>query len=170
MTATQVAPDSPTTSRPSLTGFDRHRRTLIARGEEGWVAELGRYLTDLPQYATSDMDVVKYWEENHRIYPTLGRIALDFLPCQASSVPCERLFSASKQVATDRRARLGAQKFEELQLMKFAWRQGIIDIAAWNSSEVEQVVVEEYKDLFVADVEQAERDVSSDEEVSQYYD
>ena len=52
-------------------------------------------------------------------YPTLVRIALDVLPCRASSVPCERLFSASKRTAVDRRASLGA---EELQVMKFAWR------------------------------------------------
>jgi hypothetical protein len=153
---------APTPSMSSLTGFDQHRQTLVARGEEGWVAELGRYLCDLPQDATPDMDVVEYWQDNHRIYPTLGRMALDFLPCQASSVACERLFSASKQVATDRRARLGAQRFEELQLMKFAWRHAVVDIAAWNSDEVEQVDVEEYKDLLVADVDQATLDLDSD--------
>jgi hypothetical protein len=175
-TMMQVAPNSLTTpsqtSRFSVTGFNRHRRTLVAHGEEGWVAELGHYLADLPRDATPDMDIVEHWEENHRIYPTLGWIALDFLPCQASSIPCEQLFSASKQVATDRCARLGAQRFEELQLMKFAWRQGIVDTAAWNSSEnceIEQVDVEEYKDLFVADVEQAGHDLNSNEEVLQYY-
>jgi hypothetical protein len=157
-TTTQLEPDSPTVSRPSLTGFDRHHRTLVASGEEGWVAELGHYLGDLPRDVTPDTDIVEYWQDNHRIYPTLGRMALDFLPCQASSVPCERLFSASKQVASDQRARLGAQKFEEIQLMKFAWRQDVVDIAAWNSSEVEQVDVEEYKDLLAADIEQAGQD------------
>ena len=50
------------------------------------------------------------------------RIALDVLPCQASSVPCERLFSASKRTAVNRRASLGAKRFEELQVMKFAWQ------------------------------------------------
>lgn len=95
-------------------------------------------------------------------------MALDFLPCQASSVPCERLFSASKQVATDRRARLGAKRFEELQLMKFAWRHSVVDVAAWNSSEVEEVDVEEYKDLFIADVEQAGHGLSADEVVTEY--
>lgn len=147
---TTTEPPPITISRSSLTGFDQHRRTLVARGEEGWVAELGRYLCDLPQDATPDMDVVEYWQDNHRIYPTLGRIALDFLPCQASSVPCKRLFSASKQVATDRHARLGSQHFKELQLMKFAWRHNVIDIAAWNSDVVEQVE-EEYKDFLVSD-------------------
>jgi len=35
---------------------------LLARGEEGWVAELGRYLSDLPQDVSPEMDVVKYWQ------------------------------------------------------------------------------------------------------------
>jgi hypothetical protein len=48
--------------RSSLTGFDEHRKLLLGRGEEGWVEELGRYLGDLPQDATPDMDVVKYWQ------------------------------------------------------------------------------------------------------------
>jgi hypothetical protein len=95
-----------------------------------------------------------HFQDNHPIYPTLGQIALDILPCQVSSVPCEWLFSASKQVATDQRARLGGQHFEELQLMKFAWRHNIVNVAAWNSSEVEQVDLEEYKDFFIADGEQ----------------
>jgi hypothetical protein len=159
-------------SRSSLTGFDQHRRTLVAHSEEGWVAELGRYLCDLPQDAMPDMDVVEYWQDNHRLYPTLGRMALDFLPCQASSVPCERLFSASKQAATDRHTRLGAQCFEELQLMKFAWCHSVIDIAAWNSEVVEVVDVKEYRDLLVADVEQAGHKlsggVSADELVVDY--
>ena len=164
MTPTVTPP--PMTSRSSLTGFDQHRRSLVARGEEGWVAELGRYLCDLPQDATPDMDIVEYWQDNHRIFPTLGRMALDFLPCQASSVACERLFSASKQVATDRRARLGAKRFEELQLMKFAWRHaGVVDIAAWNSDQVEQVDVEEYKDLHLAD---AGHELDGDEIVLDY--
>ena len=55
------------------------------------------------------------------------------------------------------------QRFEELQLMKFTWCQGIVDTATWNSSEIKQVDVEEYKDLFVADVEWAGHNLSSDE-------
>jgi len=148
-------------SRSSLTSFDQHRQKLVACNKEGWVAELGRYLGDLPHDTTPDMDIVKYWQDNSQVYPTLGRMALDFLPCQASSVPCKRLFSASKQVATDQCARLGAQHFEELQLMKFAWRQNVVDIAAWNSAQVEQVDLEEYKDLFIADVEQDGQDLDT---------
>ena len=40
-------------------------------------------------------------------FPTLARITLDVLPAQASSVPCEQLFSGTKQIATNRCAFLG---------------------------------------------------------------
>ncbi|RDB24635.1 hypothetical protein Hypma_008183 [Hypsizygus marmoreus] len=58
---------------------------------------------------------------------------------QASSVPCERLFSASKQMAIEQHTCLGSKIFEQLQIMKFAWRGGITDLAAWNLSQVEEI-------------------------------
>jgi hypothetical protein len=42
--------------------------------------------------------------------------------------------------------------------MKFAWCHNVIDVAAWNSNEIEQVDVVEYKDLLIAKVEQAGHD------------
>jgi hypothetical protein len=35
--------------------------------------------------------------------------------------------------------------------MKFAWRNTIPDLAAWNSSEVEEINIGEYEDLLGAD-------------------
>jgi hAT family C-terminal dimerisation region len=98
------------------------------------------------------------------LYPTLRRIALDYLACQASSVPCEHLFSAGGEVATKRRARLGAVRFEELQMMKFAWRNNIGDLAAWNSSQVEEIEDEatQYEDMLVADQDLDEWDKLAD--------
>jgi hypothetical protein len=91
-------------------------------------------------------------QNNYKHYPTLGRIALDILPIPASSVPCERLFSAAKEVADDRRARLGPMKFEELQVMKFAWRNNIPDLATWNSAFVEEVdQLDEFRGLLDCD-------------------
>jgi hypothetical protein len=78
-------------------------------------------------------------------------IALDVLPCQASSVPCECLFSASKQAADDHWASLGAKCFEELQVMKFAWRRDFTDVTAWNSSQLEKVDLDEYHEMLVAE-------------------
>ena len=65
---------------------------------------------------------------NQHLYPTLARIALDVLPSQASSVPCERLFSNGKLIATDHRARLGSDRFEELQIVKSAWKDVVVDL------------------------------------------
>jgi hypothetical protein len=89
-------------------------------------------------------------QDNAQLYPTLACIALDVLPFQASSVPCERLFSASKLTADTRRASLGAKRFEELQIMKFAWRN-IVDLAAWNSGQIEEVDLDEYSEMLEAD-------------------
>jgi hAT family C-terminal dimerisation region len=69
----------------------------------------------------SNDSLVMYMQNHCHVYPTLACIALDVLACQALSLPCEWLFSASKQVADDWCAHLGAKRFEELQLMKFAW-------------------------------------------------
>jgi hypothetical protein len=76
---------------------------------------------------------------------------LDILPIPASSVPCERLFSAAKEIADDRRARLGPKKFEELQITKFGWRNNVSDLAAWNSGLTEEVNVEGFIELLDED-------------------
>jgi hAT family C-terminal dimerisation region len=49
---------------------------------------------------------------------------MDILPIQASSVPCERVFSSSKQTITARRSQLSPQLVEALQLIKFDTKQG----------------------------------------------
>jgi len=85
------------------------------------------------------------------IYPTLGHIALDVLPAQASSVPCERLFSGTKQIAEDRQSRLGPIVFEELAIMNSAWGPELYDMAAWNASQVEEVM--DFEELLTEDVD-----------------
>jgi hypothetical protein len=76
------------------------------------------------------------------------------LACQASSVPCERLFSGTKQTATDRRALLGNQRFEELTVMKFAWKMNLWDLAAWNSVQIEDIQMMEFEEMLVDDDEE----------------
>jgi hypothetical protein len=53
--------------------------------------------------------------------------------------------------------------------MKFAWRNNIGDLAAWNSAQVEEVVdheMKEFQDLLAADGEHEEWDQTADEFVS----
>lgn len=44
---------------------------------------------------------------------------MDYLPIQASSVPCERIFSSSAETDTKRRNRISPPLMEALQMQKF---------------------------------------------------
>jgi len=69
-------------------------------------------------------------------------------------VPCERLFSSGKLIATDKRSRLGHERFEELQVLKFAWRSTLIDRATENSNKVEELdVIQDFVDLLTEEQE-----------------
>jgi len=70
-------------------------------------------------------------------------------------------------MAVDQWASLGAECFEELQIMKFAWRKNIIDVAAWNSGKVEEVDLDEYEEMLAADIWADEFDKGEDEFVMQ---
>ena len=77
----------------------------------------------------------------------LARIALDILPCPAASTPSERAFSAAGITADKRRSRLDADRFEELQIMKYTWRLRVQDVLTMNSSTIEEVKVDEYQEF-----------------------
>jgi hAT family C-terminal dimerisation region len=125
--------------------FDKHRETLLtADTEEGWAAELGRYTGTMQRDVTKNTDLVEWWQDNAPLYPTLARIALDVLPSQASSVPCERVFSVSKQIAIDRQACLSFTVFEQLVIMGSAWRPDLYDMAAWTAFQQEEVEPAEF--------------------------
>lgn len=57
---------------------------------------------------------------NKSEFPTLFAIALDYLPIQASSVPCERVFSSAKETDTLKRNRIHPVLMEALQTLKFS--------------------------------------------------
>ena len=136
---------------PVLSEFDKLRETLLtADAEEGWASELRRYMSTMQRDVTKHTDLVEWWQvssspfcpgiflvlivapqNNAKLFPTLARIALDVLPSQASSVPCERLFSGTKQIAVDHHACLGTAIFEELVVMGSAWGPDIYDMAAY---------------------------------------
>jgi hypothetical protein len=44
---------------------------------------------------------------------------MNLIPIQGTSVPCERVFSASKETTTARRNRLSARVMEATQILKF---------------------------------------------------
>jgi len=95
--------------------YDHYHQSLLETDDrEGWSLELRCYLNDRPDNVTKDTDIVKWWQDYAVLFPTLTWIVLNILPCQASSVPCEQLFSASKQTANLYQLSLGSKQFEEL--------------------------------------------------------
>jgi hypothetical protein len=80
-------------------------------------------------------------------------------------MPCEHRFSSGGEIATDRHSHLGAERFEEIQILKHSWCRGIIDRADLNSVWSEKVAMNEYQELFVIDEELAELDKKSMEVV-----
>ncbi|KAG5649309.1 hypothetical protein H0H81_004694 [Sphagnurus paluster] len=74
-----------------------------------------------------DLDLLRFWTNMKPKYPLLFRVALDVLPVQASSVPCERVFSSSKETNTLRRSQLSPAMMEVLQMLKFMFRSDRMD-------------------------------------------
>lgn len=52
---------------------------------------------------------------------------MDYLPIQASAVPCERVFSSSAETDTKRRNRIGPTLMEALQMLKFQQKKKRLD-------------------------------------------
>jgi hAT family C-terminal dimerisation region len=65
------------------------------------------------------------WQKHQTQWPTLFKLAMDLIPIQATSVPCERVFSSSKETARARRNRLGPRIMEATQILKFQAKNAI---------------------------------------------
>ena len=67
-------------------------------------------------------------QANESVFPTLFAMAMDYLPIQSSSVPCERAFSSSAETDTKKRNRIHPALMEALQLLKYAYKmKGSLD-------------------------------------------
>ena len=99
-----------------------------------------------------------HYQVNTNLFPTIALAAHDILAILASSIPCEWLFSSGKQIATDQHSHLGLEWFEELQMMKSAWKDQVINLAALNSQYVADVDLTEFRELLAEDVIAAEWD------------
>ena len=72
------------------------------------------------------------------------KLAMDLLPAQVTSVPCEHVFSASKETTTARRNRLKPKIMEATQILKFlAKNKRQIDFTEGLSKEEELGDLEE---------------------------
>ena len=94
-------------------------------------------------------------QDNQNLFLTLACIGHNVLAAQASSsVPYEHLNSSGKLIMTDKHSHLGHKNFEELQVLKFAWHPALVDLAAENSNEIEELdVIKVFIDLLAKEQE-----------------
>ena len=87
-------------------------------------------------------------------------MALDILPIQASAVPCERVFSSSKETCEARRSRIDPILMEALQVLKYHFRQSdALNFTEGLSQEEEIKEIEK-------EMERAEKEPTDFEKIS----
>ncbi|KAF7364524.1 HAT family dimerization domain-containing protein [Mycena venus] len=122
-----VAPLQSVSTAPVQFGNSRIRAKVQARKNKD-IARINPH-DELRAYLRAPLqnidNVVAWWE-----YPTLARIARDYLAIQGSAAPSERAFSNGSLTGTARRNRLAPEMFEALQLLKSAYRNGHVSAAA----------------------------------------
>ncbi|KIK16556.1 hypothetical protein PISMIDRAFT_113133 [Pisolithus microcarpus 441] len=72
-------------------------------------------------------DPLAFWEASKSLYPIVFTIALDYLPIQASSVPCKHVFSSSSETDMKKRNRIAPALMEALQMLKFSLKKECLD-------------------------------------------
>jgi hypothetical protein len=115
-------------------------------------AEFAKY--SACEYALQNPDIFHFWEVSKSViewcnsslpekvnkaeFPTLYAMAMDYLPVQATSVPCERVFSSAKETDTLKRNRISPALMEALQMLKFSLKKERLDFTAgWAVTESE---------------------------------
>ena len=68
----------------------------------------------LPEEAVPD--ILLWWKNSRGVYPTLSRMAQDFLTIPASGVGVENLFSTARDICHYRRSRLSPETIEAIML------------------------------------------------------
>jgi len=118
-------------------------------------------------YTTASLqkvDILKFWEVggsinggaqtadgilqmNRSTFPTLFAMAMDYLPIQATAVPCERIFSSSAETDTKCRSRISALLMEALQILKFRFKKEHLSfMKGWMTKE-NQLIEDDEGDL-----------------------
>jgi hAT family C-terminal dimerisation region len=70
-------------------------------------------------------------KQQHQVqFPTLARIAQDYLAIPGSSVASERAFSSMRHIGTDHRNKLSTEMFQAIQILKGGYKAGLIGAAA----------------------------------------
>lgn len=111
--------------RSSQNELDEYLKSPLERIDPGQIIRW--WGVNLRQYISEDaLDLSMFPQTNSLRYPTLARMAKDYLAIQGSSVPSERAFSLAGMDSTKRRNALKSDIFEALQILKSAYRNGLL--------------------------------------------
>ncbi|CAK9299329.1 unnamed protein product [Gordionus sp. m RMFG-2023] len=89
------------------------------------ISELHTYLNE-PLVSLKD-DILVWWKANSERFPVLSLAARSFLAIQATSVPCEQIFSKAGDLVTKKRNRLSNKTIQAL-LCTGSWLKNGIDL------------------------------------------
>ena len=81
-------------------------------------------------------------QKHEHVYPLLFCLAMDVLPAQATAVPCERVFSSSKETCSLRRSQLGSATIEKLQILKHLYHRKRLNFTAGLVAEEKDYVID----------------------------
>ena len=127
--------------RPVNSSLEREVELYLDDMEEGTSALAYWQVSRLHIHATLPLTLSP--KENRLRYPTIFAHAMDILPIQGSSVPCERVFSSAKETMTDHRNHISPELMEGLQMLKYSVKQGrSINFTVGSSWEDERAAIE----------------------------
>jgi len=108
----------------------------VASGSSSFEDEFERYRKEL--LSAPETDLVDFWNVSYvdynslmkyiqlsqqQEYPRIFPVAMDYLSIQASSVPCEHVFSSTDETDTKKRNRILPLLMEVLQILKFIYKK-----------------------------------------------
>ncbi|KIM60351.1 hypothetical protein SCLCIDRAFT_52033, partial [Scleroderma citrinum Foug A] len=94
------------------------------------------------------MHPLSFWEGARVSFPTIYAITLDYLPIQASAIPCEHVFSSSSDTDIKKRNHISPTLMEALQMLKFWIKKDRLNFMKdWITPQKEMVTNEQSEDL-----------------------
>ncbi|XP_065895779.1 zinc finger BED domain-containing protein 4-like [Dysidea avara] len=96
----------------SFDELKKKKSTDLSTNQDKDEKELSLYCS--AEYIDRKEDPLAWWKGNKSRFPTLARIAREYLAIPAMSTPSERLFSAAGYISSQRRSRLSGENLNQL--------------------------------------------------------
>ena len=95
--------------------FDEHKKKKsadLSTNQDKYEKELSSYCSS--EYIERKEDPLAWWKKNMSRFPTLARIAREYLTIPAMSTPSERMLSAAGYLNSQRRSCLSGENLNQL--------------------------------------------------------